>query len=260
MVAADFLALSQERDLSLFLPAALPLQWSSVGSRILNSGARFGEEDVLWWAGWSDIPLTVRRGHSKEETALKSIIYRVHDAIHNLWPNPLPRSFSDGDRASFKRCIMSSEVAVLSIVEFGYCRWIYETFPDLRDLILRRRALVTYGWRSLRETARFLDAVLHRGDDVSDWSCVPEAVAFREDYFAMLGRDRVDCDRAAISEHRVEWLAATRGLAADVVPPVLDGLNTTLWMVDDFERCVASTEADVTCCRPRLVLPTWWPR
>lgn len=276
-----FLSAFNSRDVEEFLFLCFPPAWSNAANRIIASGAQFGPIDAPWYAGWSTIPPTIRVGSTPEETAMKSIIYRVHDCIHNLWPNPLPSmfdSFDEEHRSSLKRAIISAEIAVLTITEFFYCKWIYNTYPELRECILKRRAISVYPSDSMIETAVFLDAILRGGEWLWLWTTQPEAEEFQKDYVRMLDEDRKSADKCweAICTHKDEWIklslrcSAGRGLRG-FVPPHLGPLETTLFMVVDFQQSaerkdthpVLYTDYARKCNqenRQNFILPSWWPR
>ncbi len=95
--------------------------------------------------GWSFIPKTVRysKTANEEETYFKSMIFRVHDFMHQLWGLPIPGNFDDDkERQYFKRMWMCAEISVLTVVEFFYCQWLFDTQPHLRHFLIARNTLL----------------------------------------------------------------------------------------------------------------------
>ena len=128
-------------DIEEFMSLTFPPSWSAVAARILESGADMSIKEE-WAPRWSGIPMTLRRGDTATETAIKSCMFRVHDCLHQLWGLPIPSlGFTDDERFLFKRAGMCGEVATLVLEEFAYCSWLYDAFPDLREFLMGRNAL-----------------------------------------------------------------------------------------------------------------------
>jgi len=130
-----------------FLFEAFPKKWSALVARIVETGAEFSATmDMNGFApGWSLIPKTVRYSKTGniEETYFKSMIFRVHDFLHQLWGLPIPQNFDDGlEREYFKRLWTCAEMSVLTVVEFFYCQWLYDTQPHLRQFLIDRNTLL----------------------------------------------------------------------------------------------------------------------
>ena len=120
-------------DIEEFLSLALPPAWKGVASRILESGVTMSAAEGPWCPGWTPVPLTVRgEGEDLETRVTRSVMYRVHDCLHNLWPQPHPLRTEEG-RVAYKRIQMAGEVAVLTLTEFGYGEWVFETYLELRE-------------------------------------------------------------------------------------------------------------------------------
>lgn len=81
-------------DLQQFLYMVFPDEWTPLTARIIESGAVYQDTDKFA-PRWSTIPFTIRKGQSPTETYLKSIIFRVHDCLHQLWGLPTPKNFDE---------------------------------------------------------------------------------------------------------------------------------------------------------------------
>lgn len=269
MTAADhpLVRAAAAADIEVFLQLALPPEWAGIGARILESGAEFSPTPCSWAPRWSPIPLTVRRGRNDLETAAKSVIYRVHDALHQLWGLPHPGSFSEDDRYYFKRVQMCGEVAVLTLTEFVYVSRLAEAYPELQALLHSRNALpllrsVLRGADAHRIAAR-LDGLLHRGIRPAWVRNDPVATAFADDYIPMLEADRAQVDVNWNLMRDAQWTPHNAPRAA--FGRNLDGLELTLWMIDDFNHHLCSQdEVDVALMhfnrqrRRALKLPEGW--
>lgn len=227
-------------DLAQFLALVLPPEWGAVRARILESGAVFADTDKFA-PRWSPIPFTQRVGATPDESYLKSIIFRVHDCLHQLWGLPVPTAFDDRERRYFKRMWMCAEVAVLTLTEFFYCQWLYDTQPHCRPLLEKRNTLLFKSTselrhKTMRQTAARLDELLHKRT-MPGW--VREnryALIFINDYVRMLGQDRLNIDynwSLLLAQPDKEYL---RRLPNQRYSARLDGLEFTLGMIADFEH------------------------
>lgn len=229
----------QSTQIEEFMEYVFPDSWQAVAARILETGAEFTDECV-WAARWSKIPLTVRRGKTLEETAVKSCIYRLHDCLHQLWGLPVPSlSFTEEEFYVFKRAAMCGEVTVLTLTEFVFGKFVYDTFPEYRDLIWSRNAvpLIENGPlsdKSNAEIAMRLDGLLHKKVRPRWVRQSPAATAFCDDYVPMLEKDRQFLDQHWLSMKEANWIpeqAPNSRYSSD-----LDGLELTIWMMEDFEH------------------------
>jgi hypothetical protein len=235
-------------DLHKFMQMVFPEEWLPVAARIIESGAYFGET-TKFAPRWSPIPFTKRIGRTPEETYLKSIIYRVHDCLHQLWGLPVPRDFtSDTERAYFKRMWMCAEVAVLTITEFFYCQWLYDTQPHCRDFLEHRNTLRfkrTTGLRfkSMQQTAARLDELIHK-QTMPWWVAGNEyGLIFCKDYVPMLEQDRTNIDHNwALLQAMPNQRELLSCLPNQRYSSHLDGLELTLAMIADFEHIIAFTD------------------
>jgi hypothetical protein len=257
------------RDIDLFLTAVLPPSWAGVRARILESGVVFADRDgrVPWAPRWSAIPWTVKRGEDRTEAALKSVMYRVHDALHQLWGLPHPRRFDTDDRFFYKRVQMCGEVAVLTLTEFVYAEWLWASVPELRPFLERRNALpMLHGplaGRTTQQIAARLDGIVHRNLFPKWVRDHDSSRAFVNDYAPMLEDDRRMADWNWALIERIQW--RPDGAPQSLAPEDLDGLELTLWMVADFERCLQTTPLVDEALRNfnrerrgRVVLPEGW--
>lgn len=282
-------------DIETFLDIAFPPEWKGIAARILESGATFHDGDpseVKWAPRWSKIPLTKRYSTdgSVSITAMKSIIFRVHDCLHQLWGLPHPgEDYTEDDFYYYKRSQMCGEVAVLTLAEFSYAKWLYNNLPEsFQPWILSRNALpMMMGSRredaplqgkSILQIAQRLDDLLHKRKNAFDKDlCAHDkfkpfpkwvreniyAQKFVEDYVPMLQKDRSQIDK--------NWkVMKEAGFQPDNAPNVrygrhMDGLELTSWMIQDFEH-LKSTDPEVDKAlmefnrerRSKLVLPDGW--
>jgi hypothetical protein len=240
-----FIEAAKAQTIEEFLSTVFPSTWSGIRARILESGAEF-TEDCVWAARWSKIPRTERKGKNALETAVKSCIYRVHDCLHQLWGLPVPDlGFSEDDRYLFKRAGMCGEVSVLTLTEFVFCTYLYDNFPEVRDIIWRRNAvpLIKEGelkGKSTLQIAIRLDGLLHKKIRPLWVRESPIATAFCDDYVPMLEQDRMFLD--------IHWDAMKVANWIPIQAPNsrysknLDGLELTSWMIEDFYHLMQTDE------------------
>lgn len=257
----------QADNLRSFLTLAFPPEWAGVAARILETGAEFAPQPCAWAPRWSLIPRTVRRGTDDLSTAVKSVIFRVHDSIHQLWGLPHPGSFTKDDFYYYKRSQMCGEVAVLTLAEFVYCDYLRRRYPEITPDILRRNAIPlrdgALAGKSVEQIAARLDDLLHK-QSVPRWVREdPTATAFVNDYVPMLERDRQQVDHNWVLMREAGW--TPDGAPKARFGAGMDGLELTLWMIRDFQHQL-DTSSDVDWAlaafnherRSRLVLPTGW--
>tara|TARA_B100001094_G_scaffold9569_1_gene8553 strand:- start:171 stop:989 length:819 start_codon:yes stop_codon:yes gene_type:complete len=256
---------SKETEIEAFLELAFPPMWAGVAARIIETGATFAEGSCNWAPRWSQIPLTMRYGDSEEETAMKSVIFRVHDCLHQLWGLPDPKEgFS-----YYKKTQMAGEVAVLTLTEFVYAKWLYYSFPEFRQHLLGRHAIPMImeggplAHANYKQLATRLDSILHK-KAVPTWvrDC-ESARLFRDDYLPMLETDRAEINVNWSSMARMHW--NPKGASIARFGKHLDGLELTLWMIDDFEHLLNTDSAVDEPLkrfnverRSEIVLPEGW--
>ena len=239
-------------DLGEFLLMVFPKEWAPVAARIVESGAYFveskeGEGGDKFAPRWTPVPLTVRKSKRglEAETQFKSIIFRVHDCLHQLWGLPVPRAWDETERYYFKRMWMCAEVAVLTITEFFYCQWLHETQPHLRAFLENRNTLLFKNTTLLRtrtmlETANILDELLHKKIQPKWVRENPHALIFIEDFVAMLEYDRVNIDwnwTLLLGQKDKSYLA---GLSTQRYSREKTGREFTEWLLADFQHTLAT--------------------
>ncbi len=240
----------EAQSIETFLDHAFPAEFGGVAARILETGAGFSPTVAAWAPRWSGIPFTVRKqkeGGPAEKLA--TVLYRSHDCLHQLWGLPSIDASRVEDRRAYKRTQMCGEVAVLTLTEFVLAAAWARHDAALAPVLAQRNALPLLQGPlvglSTREIAARLDGVLHqRLGDPPAW--VREnavATAFVEDYGRMLEEDRRNIERClgAMIDH--DW----KPPPGPIFRPMsnMDGLELTLWMVDDFFHLArTSTEMD----------------
>ena len=256
-------------DIGSFLQAAFPSHLQGVAARIIESGAYFDTKMTKWAPRWSGIPLTKRKslvGGLAEKLA--SVLYRSHDCIHQLWGLPALDPDNDEDCALYKRTQMCGEVAVLTLTEFVLAAAWVGVDPAYGPILDQRNALPLLQGPlrglSTREIAARLDGVLHQrlGRPPLWVREDPIARRFVDDYGRMLEDDRESITHCLLAMRAVGWAPSGPRFRP---APQLDGLELTLWMIDDFEH-LARTSPDIDFDlaafnrerRERIVLPTGW--
>lgn len=227
---------SQATDIESFLKILFPNQWHPIIARIIESGAKFHDGDCKWLIGWSDIPNTKKTGKSDIETALKTCMFKVHDCFHQLWGIPITKNFSEDEFYISKRAQMCGEVSVLTMTEFMFAKHLWDTYPELRELLEKRNALKmmfgVFKGKTPIEIAMRLDDVLHK-QRRPKWMRDDEAsMAFADDYVPMLEKDRNNIDHNWEVMKKANWVPEN---APNIrYSPNMDGLELTIWMITDF--------------------------
>lgn len=227
----------ETRDIERFMALVFPPTWRALAARIIESGATMSDELCAWAPRWSPIPPTVRRGRDELGTWVKSCIFRAHDCIHQLWGLPIPSdAFTEDEFYVYKRAQMCGEVAVLTLTEFVLCASLLERHHDLRPILSERNALPLLagplGGKTTAQIAARLDGLLHKQVRPRWVRDCPTATAFVDDYVPMLAHDRRNVDHNWNLMKQAGW----RPIGAPNVRynPDLDGLELTLWLIDDF--------------------------
>lgn len=260
------------RDIEAFTERAFPPEWAGLRARILESGVTMSDGPCDWAPRWSQIPPTERVGTCDDESRMRSIIFRVHDCIHQLWGLPHPGDLdSVDDFHYYKKAQMCGEVAVLTLCEFVYVKWLYDQFPELHTWIEGRCAVPMLqkmlAGKTTTQIALRLDEFLHK-KHVARWIREDaHARAFVEYYTPMLQRDREAIDQCwAAMKAAPGWVAANLSEAPKArFARSLTGLELTCWMIADFEHLLSTTpEPDWALVqfnrsrRARIVLPPGW--
>lgn len=231
------------QDVASFLKLFFPAEWQGISARIIESGAEFSREMCSWAPRWSKIPPTVRNGSCELESHLKSCLYRAHDCLHQLWGLPVPGDLhNQDDFYTYKRAQMCGEVAVLVLTEFVLAEYWANLFPGLRPYLDKRNALPMLkgplAGKSTQQIAARMDGLLHklaRPKWVRDCTV---ATAFCDDYVPMLEGDRQSIDHNWKLMQEANWKPV--GIPNARYDSNLDGLELTMWMIDDFYHLMAT--------------------
>lgn len=245
-----------------------PKEWEAVAARIIESGVELSDQPVKWAPRWSKISPTVKSGPDALSIATKSVIYRVHDCIHQLWGLPHPDAdFTEEARYLYKRAQLCGEVAVLTLTEFVFCKYLYDTYPEIQPLINSRNAVpllsTVFSGLSTKEIAARLDGVLHKNVHPKWLRDNEIASKFAADYVPMLEFDRTESDKNWSAMKAANWIPV--GAPNSRYSQTTDGLELTLWMIDDFYHQMRTDhrtdEALVWFNRKRretIILPIGW--
>lgn len=275
-IAADapalrrFLEAYEIYDIEAFLERVLPPEWAGIRARILETGVTMSEEPCAWAPRWTPVPPTKRVGRTDDESRMRSIIYRVHDCLHQLWGLPQPALEAD-NYYEYKRAQMCGEVVVLTLCEFVYVQWLYDSFPELGAWIEGRCAVMMLKkdlrGKTTTQIATRLDEFLHQ-KRTPRWVKEDEhALAFAEYYTPMLQRDR-DAIEQCWQSMKAEptWVKENlQGAPLARFSASLSGSELSSWMIADFEHLMDTTPAPDWALvhwnrarRATIVMPQGW--
>ncbi len=87
MTAAEAFARAFDAKHIEDLLSILPDEWAPIRARIIESGVTLSPTVVPWAPRWTPVSPTIRGSNSgsPKEMMVKSVIYRIHDCIHQLW-------------------------------------------------------------------------------------------------------------------------------------------------------------------------------
>lgn len=238
------------KDLETFMRMVFPEKWDPIIARILETGAYFEETDKFA-PRWTSLPFTLRKSKTGDEaeTHFKSMIFRVHDCLHQLWGLPVPKKWDEDEFYYLKRMWMCAEVAVLTLTEFFYCQWLYDTQPHLRKYLVDRNTLLFKNTTLLRdrtplETANILDELLHKKIQPKWVRENKHGLLFVEDYVPMLEQDRLNIDwnwHLLLEQENKDYL---QHIPTQRYNRTKTGREFTEWMIKDFHD-VLETGTDV---------------
>jgi len=259
-------------DIKTFIQLVFPLNWGGIAARILETGATFSDRVCPWAPRWSQIPYVQKKGKTEFESHMKTIMFRIHDCLHQLWGLPYPGTpGSQDDFYYYKRGQMCGEVAVLTLTEFVYGKYLWDTYPDCRDFIDGRNAVpLLFGPlkdKDLLQIGARLDDLLHKKSQplwVRENSYAKE---FVKDYVPMLEFDRTMIDQCwSLFGRNPSFLEQLKEAPRDRYGRDLDGLELTLWMLADFQHLLTtSPDVDTPLMmfnrerRANITLPKGWP-
>lgn len=254
-------------DVREFMSLIFPAKWKSISARIIETGVTIGK-DNQFAPRWTPIPLTIRYGQGPLQTFVKSCIYRSHDLIHQLWGLPIPGAqFTEEDFYSYKRAQMCGEMVVLMFTEFILCKHLAKLHPVIKDIIWKRNAMPMLEGplqgRTPYQIAARLDNILHQHKRPKWLREHKESTAFANDYVPMLEGDRAMVDHNWALMKKLNWLPI--GAPNSRYSPMLDGMELTLWMVNDFFHLMdtdATIDEDLAAFnlnrRSKIHLPEGW--
>lgn len=255
-----------------FIHLAFPPTWRGIACRILETGATFSPEVCPWAPRWTEIPHTQKRGKTEFESDMKTIMFRMHDCLHQLWGLPYPgQNLTQEDFYYYKRGQMCGEVAVLTLTEFMYGKYLWDTYPDCRDFLDTRNAVPllrgALAGKDLLQLGARLDDLLHKKSRPLWVRHSVIATAFCDDYVPMLECDRDMIDKAwTVFQNNPEFVQQLKQAPRDRYGRNLDGLELTLWMLSDFQHLL-TTEPDIDVPlmtfnrerRAKIQIPKEWP-
>lgn len=245
-IVVDLKRAFESRNVAEFMDLVFPSSWGGIKARILETGVMFEEGDPneeKFALGWSFIRPTMRlsKRENERETWFKSIIFRVHDVLHQLFSLFVPSRWDDEEELRhLKRMWMCAEVAVLTLTEFVWCQWLYDTQPHLREFLEHRNTLLFKNTTQLaektpKEIASVLDQLLHLKARPKWVTENPHGLEFLRDFVPMLQVDRVNIDynfELLIAQRDKEYL---KHMPRPCYGKELDGRELTVWMIKYFE-------------------------
>lgn len=263
-----FIDAAKTTNIVEFLELIFPKEWQAVGCRIIETGAEFDSNICEWAPRWSKIPFTVKTGRNELEAAVKSVMYRVHDCFHQLWGLPIPSlNFTNDEFYIFKRTQMCGEVAVLTLSEFILSKILYDKYTDIRPILDRRCAISMLNGplknKNPFEIAIRLDDILHKKNRPKWLREHEDSSKFADYYVPMLEDDRKGIDNNWKSMKESNWIP--EGAPNNRYSSNLDGLELTLWMIEDFYH-LTKTDIGIDLAltnfnrdrRNNIILPKNW--
>lgn len=216
---------------------AFPPSWGGLAARILETGVDYKFNSTSWMPRVSSIPYTVKTSKRNQvENDLASVFFRVHDCIHQLWGVP----WHSNDRSYYKRVQMAGEVAVLGLTEFYFGGLLWDTCPELRELIEARGAVPIFQnflRKDIESAVIRIDLWLHRMVDPENPT--QGHIDWIKDYRQMLNDDRDYIDQNWELMTSLSWKPT--GAPTCPIPQHLDGMEVSLWMVRDFLHQLKTT-------------------
>jgi hypothetical protein len=205
----------------------MPIQWSGVYSKIIENGASFGyNKKIDWLPGWSDISTTEKLSKKSDldEAIFKSVVYRFHDVIHNIWIFPNIAIKDEHDAALYKKIQMAGEIATLAVTEFF---WLSNLYYDIssdkyKEFIRKRNAQKIFGAKikrmSIYSVAKHISLMAGEGSREGSFSGTI-CEDFASDYFRMLEEDRNMIDTNTFLIKKDGWSPSSQEL---YIPPEKD--------------------------------------
>jgi len=171
--------------------------WSGIVARIMENGAQFNKHNKIdWLPGWSSISMTkkISKTNDSDEAIFKSLVYRFHDIIHNIWVFPNLKITSPKDEFLYKKIQMAGEVATLTITEFFWLSNLHREVPyKWKVFIEKRNAHKIYGVpikeEIIYDVGDYVSLMVGEGSIKGAFSGTASE-DFASDYFRMLEEDR----------------------------------------------------------------------
>ena len=264
----NFVKASNSFDTKEFLDLIFPEEWAPITARIVESGVEMSTGMNHWYPRLSPISNTQKKGRDIYEASLKTCLFKVHDFIHQLWGLPLPSpDFTEDDFYVYKRSQMCGEVAAITISEFIFGKFVYDNYEPLRPYLIKRSAIPImegpFKNKTLLEIGMRMDAILHKKVRPRWLREHKESTVFADYYVPMFEADRRGIDNNWLAMKRAKWIPTMAPNSR--YSPEMDGLETTLWMLSDFQHLLRTDDkidyglAEFNANRRRnIVFPEGW--
>ena len=146
--------------------------------------------------------------------------------------------FAKDEYYVYKRSQMCGEVAVITISEFIFGKYVYDNYESLRPFLRKRCAIPMLEEplknKSLIELGMRMDSILHKKIKPRWVREHKESSSFADYYIPMLEADRKGIDNNWEVMKRNNWIPV--GAPNSRYSENMDGLETTLWMLNDFQH------------------------
>lgn len=263
---------ANSKNIVEFLNLIFPPEWDSIKARIIESGVVIHENDnCKWMPRLSPLPFTVKTwGATEFQNNVSSIMYRIHDCIHQLWGMPLPTKNITVSLSDYKKAQMCGEVVVLMLTEIYFGKYLWENGDDEMKEFLKLRDAVPMYYSCLKDKTmeeillRF-DGIFHHGHRPSWIYNNKNALEFVNYYDKMLQTDRENIDFNYNSIIDSMWELPEYAMSPVTYSNDLDGTELTLWMLRDFQQLKNSSPYVDTDLmefnrkrRKDITLPTDW--
>jgi hypothetical protein len=214
-LSEDFKKAYNTKDVFEFCNIIMP-EWRGVVTKILENGTEFNSfEKSDWLPGWSSISLSKRLSKINviDDMIFKSVVYRFHDIIHNLWIFPNLKISNVEDELLYKKIQMAGEVTTLVITEFF---WLCNLFDKIesdkyKQYIEKRNAYKIYGKEikniSIHEIGDYVSLMVGEGSKKDAFKNTLSE-DFADDYYRMLENDRVMIDKNIKIIKKQNWTPA----------------------------------------------------
>lgn len=149
------------QDVNKFVEIMTPKEWVNLVPVFKSLNLKF-EKDCGWIPGLTNIPLTTRGSDADfPNKVIRSVMFRYHDVLHNLWGQPTEKS-------TYVDVQIAGEFVVLVLSECWHGKLMYESScAEVKEILECKEAIKLHDsflvGKTKKQTALELESIFFHG-------------------------------------------------------------------------------------------------